>query len=358
MKLRIALIPGDGIGPDIIKEAVAVLDKVAIMYGHEVEYEYVSAGGVSLDEFNKPLQDNAIEICNSCDAVLLGAVGGPKWDDYPSELRPEKALLALRGGLGLFCNLRPAVLYPQLKAACPLKDEVIESGLDIMVVRELTGGIYFGKRGGDGNSAFDTLQYSVEEIRRIALMAFEIAKKRNGKVTSIDKANILTSSQLWRKVVNEVGRDYPEVELSHLYVDNAAMQLIRKPSQFDVILTGNMFGDILSDEASMLTGSIGMLPSASLRTDKFGMYEPIHGSAPDIQGMDMANPIATILSLSMMLRYTFSLNEEADIIENAVKAVLDQGYRTPDLYTPGDKEVGTMKMGALIRENLRRKNEK
>ncbi|MFA6733413.1 MAG: 3-isopropylmalate dehydrogenase, partial [Sphaerochaeta sp.] len=278
--------------------------------------------------------------------------GGPKWDTLPSHLRPEKALLGLRGGMGLFCNLRPAILYKQLADACPLKKEIVGEGLDLMVVRELTGGIYFGERGRDEKSAYDTMAYTVGEIERIVRKAFEIAQKRSGRLCSVDKANILNTSQLWREVVGRVQGDYPDVQVSHLYVDNAAMQLVRNPRQFDVIVTENMFGDILSDEASQITGSIGMLPSASLREDSFGMYEPIHGSAPDIAGKDLANPIATILSVAMMLRYSFGLAAEAEAIEHAVSKVLDKGYRTADIYTEGMKKIGTSEMGSMIAQSL------
>ena len=350
MNLKIALVPGDGIGPDIVAEAVRVLDRVAELYGHHVSYEYLLAGGAAIDKEGTPLPEETLEKCKKSDAVLLGAVGGPAWDNLPGDKRPEKALLGLRGGLGLFCNLRPALLYKELSSACTLRKDIIGDGLDIMVVRELTGGIYFGARGRseDGNSAFDTMSYSRSEIERIARKAFEIAMKRRKHLTSVDKANILETSRLWRSVVNEIALDYPEVEVNHLYVDNAAMQLVRNPHQFDVILTENMFGDILSDEASMITGSIGMLPSASLRGDAFGMYEPIHGSAPDIAGQDKANPIATILSVAMMLRYTFSLEEEAKSIENAVEGVLADGFRSGDIYTEGTTLVGTHRMGDEI----------
>ena len=300
MNIRLALIPGDGIGPDIVSEAVRVLNRVAEKYGHSVRYERLTAGGAAIDETGAPLPEKTLRTAEECDAVLLGAVGGPKWDNVPSELRPEKALLGLRGCLGLFCNLRPALLYPQLASACPLRSELVEGGLDLMVVRELTGGIYFGAKERTEDRASDVMSYTKEEIRRIAIKAFEIARKRSCRLTSVDKANILETSRLWRATVNEVAASYPDVEVSHLYVDNAAMQLVRNPRQFDVILTENMFGDILSDEASMITGSIGMLPSASLRSDSFGMYEPIHGSAPDIAGQDKANPLATILSVSMI----------------------------------------------------------
>ncbi len=348
MDMKIALVKGDGIGPDIIDEAVKVLDKICEKYNHKVQYSSVDAGGIAIDKFNHPLPKESLKACKEADAVLLGAVGGPKWDSVHSDIRPEKALLGLRSELNLFCNLRPAIMYPQLKDACPLKNEIVGDGLDIMVVRELTGGIYFGKRGRDEVGAFDTLSYRRDEIERIVKKAFEIAKIRGKKLTSVDKANILNSSQLWREVVNTMKDSYPEVEVNHLYVDNAAMQLIRDPNQFDTIVTGNMFGDILSDEASQITGSIGMLPSASFGSGKKGMYEPIHGSAPDIAGKDLANPIATILSVAMMLRYSFNLLLEADEIERAVYSVLDNGYRTVDIYSDGTTKVGTKKMGSLI----------
>lgn len=353
MKFTVALIPGDGIGPDIVKEAVRVLDAVALTYGHEVTYKHLIAGGEAIDQTGQPLPEETLKEASSSDAVLLGAVGGPKWDNVPSSLRPEKALLGLRGGMGLFCNLRPALLYSQLADACPLRSELVEGGLDVMVVRELTGGIYFGKRGRSEDGAYDTMSYTKSEIERIARKAFEIAMKRKKKVTSVDKANILETSRLWRATVEEVAKDYPEVELNHLYVDNASMQLIRNPKQFDVILTENMFGDILSDEASMITGSIGMLPSASLRSDSFGMYEPIHGSAPDIAGQDKANPLATILSVAMMLRYTFSLQKEADAVEEAVRKTLDDGWRTADIFSEGTKLCGTRAMGDAVVGNIR-----
>lgn len=353
MNIRLALIPGDGIGPDIVSEAVRVLDRVAEKYGHSVRYERLTAGGAAIDETGAPLPEKTLRTAEECDAVLLGAVGGPKWDNVPSELRPEKALLGLRGGLGLFCNLRPALLYPQLASACPLRSELVEGGLDLMVVRELTGGIYFGAKERTEDRASDVMSYTKEEIRRIAIKAFEIARKRSCRLTSVDKANILETSRLWRASVNEVAASYPDVEVSHLYVDNAAMQLVRNPRQFDVILTENMFGDILSDEASMITGSIGMLPSASLRSDSFGMYEPIHGSAPDIAGQDKANPLATILSVSMMLRYSFSLAQEADEIEKAVGLTLDQGWRTADIFTQGTRLCGTKAMGQAVAGNIR-----
>ena len=302
------------------------------------------------------MPDETLKLCESSDAVLLGAVGGYKWDNTTAKVRPEQALLGLREGLNLYCNLRPALLYKPLRDASPLKEEVIKDGIDIAVVRELTGGIYFGRRGRmveDGvEAAFDTEKYNKEEVRRIAKIAFETAMKRNKKVTSVDKANVLESSRLWRETVIEVSKEYEEVKLNHMYIDNASMQLVRNPAQFDVIVTSNMFGDILSDEASMITGSIGMLPSASLGEGKLGMYEPIHGSAPDIAGMDIANPLATILSVAMMLRYSFNLEEEAKAIENAVVKVLEDGYRTKDIYSEGTTLVGTRKMGQLVIERL------
>lgn len=355
MKMNIVLIPGDGIGPDIVREAVKVLDAVAEKAGHRVKYTTCLAGGCAIDETGVPLPPETLEAAKQSDAVLLGAVGGPTWDTVPGSRRPEKALLGLRGGLGLFCNLRPAILYPQLSTACPLKEEIIAGGLDIMVVRELTGGIYFGDRGlsADNQSAYDTMAYTVPEVERIARKAFEIARKRSGRLTSVDKANILETSRLWRKTVERCAEAYPDVQVSHLYVDNAAMQLVRAPRQFDVIVTENMFGDILSDEASMITGSIGMLPSASLREDSFGMYEPIHGSAPDIAGKDLANPLATILSVSMMLRYTFNLEEEARMVDTAVSSVLDAGWRTGDIFSAGYRKVGTRQMGDLVAEAVK-----
>lgn len=357
MNYNIAVIPGDGIGPDIVEQGKLVLNKIGEKHGHTFNYTEVLAGGAAIDAVGEPLPEETIKVCKESDSVLLGAVGGPKWDHLGGEDRPEKALLGLRSALGLFANIRPATMFKQLRDACPLKDEIIgEDGLDLVVVRELTGGIYFGERGRDtgsnGEEAYDTMMYSVDEVKRIAKVAFDIAMKRNKKVTSIDKANVLENSRLWRSVVEEVAKDYEEVTLEHLYVDNGAMQLVINPKQFDVILTGNMFGDILSDEASMITGSIGMLPSASLGISKLGMYEPIHGSAPDIAGMDKANPIATITSLAMMLRYSFDLEEEATAIEKAVEAVLEDGYRTGDIMSDGMKLVGTKEMGQLIVSKL------
>ncbi|AKL94494.1 3-isopropylmalate dehydrogenase LeuB [Clostridium aceticum] len=353
MKFNIATIPGDGIGPEVIEETILVLNKIGEIYGHEFSFQEVLAGGIAIDKTGKPLPEETVEVCKNSDAVLLGAVGGPKWDTLPGDQRPEKALLGLRGALGLYANLRPAVLYTALKEASPLRSDIVEQGIDICVVRELTGGIYFGERGRKkegkmGEEAYDTEAYSVGEVERIARTAFEIAMKRDKRVTSVDKANILESSRLWRSVVVEVAKDYPEVALDHMYVDNAAMQLIRYPQQFDVIVTSNMFGDILSDEASMLTGSIGMLPSASLAEGNLGMYEPIHGSAPDIAGENKANPIATILSAAMMLRYSLQLDKEAQVIEEAVIKVLEKNYRTGDIMSKGMTLVGTQEMGKLI----------
>ena len=352
MNYQIAVIPGDGIGPDVVEQTLNVMDKVGEKFGHTFNYTKVLAGGCAIDATGACLPQETIDICKASDAVLLGAVGGWKWDNLPGDQRPERALLGLRKALGLFANLRPALLFEQLADASPLKPEILAGGLDIVVVRELTGGIYFGEKGHRdtdlGPAAYDIEQYAEGEVRRIAKVAFDMAMKRSKHVTSVDKANVLESSRLWRRVVAEVAQDYPEVTLDNLYVDNAAMQLVRNPRQFDVIVTSNIFGDILSDEASQITGSIGMLPSASLAEGNFGMYEPVHGSAPDIAGQDKANPMATILSAAMMLRYTFGLGAEADAIENAVKSVLDQGYRTPDLYAGQGTQVGTAQMGDLI----------
>ncbi len=357
MDCKIAVIPGDGIGPEVIGETVKVLKKIEKLYGHSFNFTEVLAGGCAYDVEGVPLPDKTLEVCRENDAVLLGAVGGPKWDTLPGELRPEKALLGLRKGLGLYANLRPAILYKELQSACPLKPEIVGDGIDISVVRELTGGIYFGERGRregeNGPEAFDIEVYSQKEIERIGRTGFKIAQQRGKKLCSVDKANILESSRLWRSVMEELSKEFPDVELSHMYVDNAAMQLVRDPKQFDVIVTNNMFGDILSDEASMITGSIGMLPSASLGEGNKGMYEPIHGSAPDIAGKNMANPIATIISAAMMLRYTFGLEKEAQSIENAVQEVLKQGYRTGDIMSEGMKSVGTKEVGELIIEELK-----
>lgn len=357
MKYNIAVIPGDGIGPEVIKESLLVLKKIGDIYNHEFDFQEVLAGGAAIDKTGEPLPEETIAFCKKSDAVLLGAVGGPKWDGLSGEKRPEKALLGLRGALGLYANIRPAVLHKALKEASPLRSDIVGDGIDICVVRELTGGIYFGERGRSpegkmGEMAYDTEAYSVGEVERIAKTAFEIARKRGKRLTNIDKANVLESSRLWRFVVERVAKDYPDVALEHMYVDNAAMQLVRKPQQFDVIVTTNMFGDILSDEASMITGSIGMLPSASLGEGNMGMYEPIHGSAPDIAGKNIANPIATILSSAMMLRLSFNLEEEAKTIEDAVTKVLEKNYRTSDIMSPGMKLVGTEEMAKLIVEEL------
>ncbi len=361
MNCNIVTIPGDGIGPEIVREACKVLDKVGAVYGHTFQYTKILMGGCSIDEYGVPLTDEALETAKKSDAVLLGAVGGnvgnSKWYDVAPNLRPEAGLLAIRKGLNLFANLRPAYLYSELADACPLKKENIGNGFDMIIVRELTGGLYFGERHTeevDGVlQATDTLTYNENEIRRIAIKAFDIAMKRRKHVISVDKANVLDSSRLWRKVVEEVAKDYPEVKLEHMLVDNCAMQLVMNPAQFDVVLTENMFGDILSDEASMITGSIGMLSSASLNETKFGMYEPSHGSAPDIAGKDLANPIATVLSAAMMLRYSFDMDKEADAIEAAVQQVLTEGYRTGDIYSEGCKKVGTVEMGDLIAARIR-----
>ena len=360
MEYNIAVIKGDGIGPEVVSEAMKVLDKVAAKFGHKFNYEQLLMGGCSIDAHGVPLTDEAIERAKANDAVLLGSIGGntstSPWYKLPPSLRPEAGLLKIRRELGLFANLRPAFLYEQLKDACPLKKEIADKGFDMMIMRELTGGLYFGKRETketDGViTAIDTLTYTEKEIRRIAIKGFEIAMKRRKKVTSVDKANVLDSSRLWRKIVEEVAKDYPEVSYEHMLVDNAAMQLVKNPSQFDVLLTENMFGDILSDEASMITGSIGMLPSASLNETKFGMYEPSGGSAPDIAGKNIANPIATILSAAMMLRYSFDMDEEADAIEAAVKKVLVEGYRTIDIARDGEPQVKCDEMGSLIADRI------
>ena len=371
MDYKIAVIKGDGIGPEIVDAALPVLDKVAKEFGHRFKYEYLLAGGAALDAQGEPLPKATIKKCKDSAAVLLGAVGDPKWDNQPGDKRPETAILGLREALGLFANLRPAMVYDELSFACPLKPEIIEGGLNILIVRELTGGIYFGKRGTEvigetsgfgkfvdhlrgektlppGRFAYDIEQYTEFEIRRIAEVAFNMAMKRDKHVTSVDKSNVLDSSRLWRAVVEEVHVKYPDVKLDHMYVDNAAQQLIKNPKQFDVIVTSNMFGDILSDEASQITGSIGMLPSASLGEGSFGLYEPIHGSAPKYAGMDRANPVATILSVAMLLRYSLSLGAEADAVEKAVSDYLAAGYRTPDIMTDGKTPVGTQECGRQI----------
>lgn len=360
MEFNISLIPGDGIGPEIVGEAKKVLDRICNKYGHRFHYNEILMGGVSIDAHGVPLTEEALLAAKESDSVLLGAVGGivgkDSWYDLPPERRPEAGLLKIRKGLGLFANLRPALLYDELKDACPLRQDIARAGFDMIVVRELTGGLYFGERKTeeiDGVlTATDTLRYDENEIRRIAVKAFEIAGKRRGKVTSVDKSNVLDSSRLWTKIVEEVATNYPHIELEHMLVDNCAMQLVKEPSQFDVILTENMFGDILSDEASMITGSIGMLPSASLGEGKLGLYEPSHGAAPDIAGKDLANPIATILSTAMMLRFSFDMDKEAEDIEKAVIAVLKEGYRTKDIMSDGCIEAGCQKMGTLISERI------
>ncbi len=360
MEFNIALIPGDGIGPEIVREACKVLDKTAAKYQHQFRYEELLMGGISIDTYGEPLTDETLERAKKSDSVLLGAVGGnvgnSKWYDVAPNLRPEAGLLKIRKGLELFANIRPAYLYDELKGACPLKDAVIGNGFDMVIMRELTGGIYFGERHTEEVNgvlkATDVLTYDENEIRRIAVKAFEIAMKRNKRVISVDKANVLDSSRLWRKVVKEVSAEYPEVELKDMLVDNCAMQLVMNPGQFDVILTENMFGDILSDEASMITGSIGMLSSASLGATKLGLYEPSHGSAPDIAGKNIANPIATILSAAMMLRYSFDLDEEADAVEAEVRQVLKDGFRTVDIMSEGMKQVSCSEMGDLIAERI------
>ncbi len=363
-KFNIALIPGDGIGPDIVRASLPVLEAVGAKYGHSFVYKELLAGGIAIDETGHTLPEETVEVCKASDAILLGAVGGPKWDSLPGKERPERALLGLRSALGLYANIRPAKLYKALSQASPLHPQIVANGIDMVIVRELTGGLYFGDSGRydspQGQTAFDTEAYSVEEVRRIAVSAFDLAMTRRKKLTSIDKANVLESSRLWREVVLEVAKDYPEVELDHLYVDNASMQLIVRPSDFDVIVSTNMFGDIISDEAAMITGSIGMLPSASLgKKGMVGMYEPIHGSAPDIAGKDLANPLATILSLAMMFDLSFGLKKEAAKIERAVEEVLDLGYRTGDIAPKGDEVqagpieiVGTAQMSKLVTERI------
>ncbi len=357
MRISLCLLPGDGIGPEIVPQAVKVLERIAQKYDHEFFFAEALIGGAAIDAVGTPLPVDTVEKCKEADAVLLGAVGGPKWDGIEKDIRPERGLLGIRKELGLFANLRPAVLFPELANACYLRPDIVEKGIDVLVVRELTGGIYFGSPRGEENRdgeriAYNTMVYSEHEIRRIARKAFEAAQKRKKRVCSVDKANVLDVSQLWREVVIETAKEYPDVELSHLYVDNAAMQLVREPSQFDVIVTSNLFGDILSDEASIITGSIGLLPSASVSEDGPGLYEPIHGSAPDIAGEDKANPLATILSVAMMLRFSFGLQEEAASIEKAVSIVLEQGFRTGDIMEPGKSLVGCNKMGNLVADRI------
>ena len=353
---NITVLKGDGIGPEIVDQAIKVLDVVAKKFSHQFNYTEVDIGGCSIDKYGVPITEEGMAKCKAADSVLLGAVGGPKWDSVDPSVRPEKALLAVRQELGLFANLRPTKLFPQLADSSPLKPSIVGNGIDLMIVRELTGGIYFGKRRTetvDGEKvATDEMTYSEHEIERIGRVAFESARKRSGRVASVDKANVLDSSRLWRATMHRLAEEYSDVEYSDILVDNTAMQLIKNPSQFDVIVTENMFGDILSDEASMLTGSIGMMPSASLSSTTLGMYEPIHGSAPDIAGMDIANPIGTIMSAAMMLRYSFDMAEEADAIERAVNKALDDGYRTTDIYKDGFKKVGCSEMGTIIASNI------
>ena len=356
MEKNIVLLKGDGIGPEIVDQAVKVLDAVAKKFGHVFNYTEVDMGGCSIDKFGVPITEEGMAKCKAADAVLLGAVGGPKWDNVEPARRPEKALLAVRSELGLFANLRPTRLFAQLADSSPLKQSIVGNGIDLMIVRELTGGIYFGKRYTEvvegEKVATDYMTYSEHEIERIGRVAFESAMKRNKKLASVDKANVLDSSRLWRAVMHRLAEEYPEVEYSDILVDNTAMQLIKNPTQFDVLVTENMFGDILSDEASMLTGSIGMMPSASLSSGTLGMYEPIHGSAPDIAGMDIANPIGTVMSAAMMLRYSFDMMEEADAIEAAVNKALDDGYRTPDIYKDGFNRVTCSEMGTILAANI------
>ena len=352
MTKNIAVLPGDGIGPEIIAEAIKVLNKVAEKFGHEFNYTYVDIGGCSIDKYGVPITEDGMEKCKNAHSVLLGAVGGPKWDGCDPSIRPEKALLKVRKELGLFANLRPTKLFPQLADASPLKESVVGEGIDLLIVRELTGGVYFGDRDTSEKNgelvATDIMSYSQHEIERIGRVAFETARKRGKKLASVDKANVLDTSRLWRKIMHELKEEYSDVEYSDILVDNTAMQLIKNPTRFDVLVTENMFGDILSDEASMLTGSIGMMPSASLSAGSLGMYEPIHGSAPDIAGQNIANPLGTILSAAMMLRYSFNMADEADAIEEAVNAVLDKGYRTADIMQDGCVRLGCKEMGDAV----------
>lgn len=360
MKKNIAVIRGDGIGPEIVGQALDVLNKVAELYGHEFSYTDVDMGGVAIDKYGDPLPREMLDKCIASDSVLLGAVGGEKWNGVPGHLRPEKGLLRLRAGMGVYSNNRPAKIWPQLSEASPLKPEIVAKGIDFIIVRELIGGIYFGEHKTEAlesgeKQAVDVLVYSESEIERIGRIGFETAMKRNKKLCSVEKSNVLDSSRLWKSVMHRLAEEYPEVELSDMLVDNCAMQIVKNPAQFDVIVTENMFGDILSDEASMITGSIGMIPSSSLGSTSCGLYEPIHGSAPDIAGKDLANPIGTILSAAMMLRYSFDMVAEADAIENAVSKVLDQGYRTADIMPPeavSFKKVGCKEMGRLIVDNI------
>ncbi len=356
MNYKIAVIRGDGIGPEIVSQAIRVLDAAANRFGFSLDYQDVLMGGCAIDQTGVPLPEETVRVCKESDAVLLGAVGGPKWETLPGHLRPEAGLLGIRAALGLYANLRPAVLFQPLKDACPLKPEIVENGLDILMVRELTGGIYFGERGRNtgehGEEAFDTERYSVMEVERIGRIGFETAKKRGNKLTSVDKANVLESSRLWRETMHRLAKEYPEVTYDDMLVDNAAMQLVRNPARFDVIVTSNIFGDILSDEASMITGSIGMLPSASLGDGTLGLFEPIHGSAPDIAGTGAANPLATILSAAMMLRYSLNQPEAANAVERAVQKTLEDGWRTADIAA-GKTVIGTEKMGDIVLQSIK-----
>lgn len=354
MVKNIAVIRGDGIGPEIVNEALKVLDEVAKLYGHTFSYTDVDMGGCAIDRFGDPLPESELEKCLNSDSVLLGAVGGKKWDSVPGNMRPEKGLLRLRAGMGVYSNNRPAKIWPQLGDASPLKKSIVEEGIDFIIVRELIGGIYFGEHKTEGDKAMDVLTYTEAEIERIGRIGFETARKRNKKLCSVEKSNVLDSSRLWKKVMHRLSEEYPDVELSDMLVDNCAMQIVKNPAQFDVIVTENMFGDILSDEASMITGSIGMIPSSSLGAGSCGLYEPIHGSAPDIAGKDIANPVGTILSAAMMLRYSFDMSKEADTIENAVSKYLDAGYRTADIMGEGMTLVGCKQCGELIRNYLGR----
>ena len=354
MVKNIAVIRGDGIGPEIVNEAIRVLDRVAELYGHTFHYTDVDMGGCAIDKYGDPLPEAELRKCVESDSVLLGAVGGNKWNDVPGHMRPEKGLLRLRAGMGVYSNNRPAKIWPQLADASPLKKSIVDQGIDFIIVRELIGGIYFGEHKTEGDTAIDVLTYSEPEIERIGRIGFETAQKRNKKLCSVEKSNVLDSSRLWKKVMHRLAEEYPDVELSDMLVDNCAMQIVKNPAQFDVIVTENMFGDILSDEASMITGSIGMIPSSSLGSTACGLYEPIHGSAPDIAGQDKANPIGTILSAAMMLRFSFDMAQEADAIENAVSAYLDAGWRTADIMSEGGTLVGCQRCGEIIAENLRK----
>ncbi|MBQ2973528.1 MAG: 3-isopropylmalate dehydrogenase [Clostridia bacterium] len=359
MNKNIAVIRGDGIGPEIVEQALKVLDKIADLYGHTFNYTDVDMGGCAIDKWGNPLPEEMLKRCVESDSVLLGAVGGEKWNSVPGDMRPEKGLLRLRAGMGVYSNNRPAKIWKQLADASPLKKEIVEKGIDFIIVRELIGGIYFGEHTTTEESgekkAVDVLAYTESEIERIGRIGFETARKRSKKLCSVEKSNVLDSSRLWKSVMHRLAAEYPDVTLSDMLVDNCAMQIVKNPAQFDVIVTENMFGDILSDEASMITGSIGMIPSSSLGATSCGLYEPIHGSAPDIAGMDIANPIGTVLSAAMMLRYSFDMPEEADCIENAVSAVLDEGFRTADIMSDGCKKVGCSEMGDLIISKLERK---